>query len=169
MDDAALVSVLLPEVEGLPPVGERAVLVALNEEDVADVVVALGELLLVAEVAADLERLLVVLPRGRVVCATLVQRAEVVGHVGEALLVADRFVGLARRSQVGLGLVESSHQDLGARAVLEAHRGAPAVADALAERGGVSVLLGGLGVVAQALVCDAHGVEDVALALLVAE
>src|SRR5262245_16975825 len=135
MDHSALVAVLLTEVEGLPPVGERAVLVALDEEDIAHVVVALGKLLLVAEVAADPERLLVVLPRARVVSTALVERAEVVGHVGEALLVADRLVGLARRSEVRLGLGEAAHQDLDARAVLEAHRVASAIADTVAEGG----------------------------------
>ena len=93
--DAGLVADLSVQVEGLPPVDERVVVLALQEEDVADVVVALGELLLVAQLPPDTQRLLVGLPCLGVLAAPLVEGAEVVPHVGDARPVADALVDLA--------------------------------------------------------------------------
>ena len=169
VDDAALVPVLLAQVERLLPVGERAVVLTFEEEDVADVVVALGELLLVAQLAPDAEGLLVVPARLGVLPPSFVERPQVGGHVREALPIADGRVDLAGGAQVGLRLGEVAPEDPDASPVLQAHRGAALVADPLPDLGRLAVPRDRRVVFAETLMRHAPRVQHVRLPLLVSD
>ena len=166
---APLLADFLAQVERLLPVDEGVVVLAQQEVDVPDVVVALGEEPLVSQTAPDPQRLLVGGEGLAIVPAALADEADVVEHVRLTRPIVETLEDRPRRGEILFGVAGLAQSVGHERAVAQRRGVAPLVAQAPPRFAGLGVVFESPGVVPELLIRGAEGVQDVGPSLLVLE